>query len=300
MGERGMDDRAVDDHEPLIAAYGVSRPLVVQWTVVSVLGVVVSLFGFGLLYHAVNGSAGPIAFVATPETGWWNVGLTVLALATVVVAVVVPHELCHGLAIRAFGGRPRYGLGVAYAVVPYAFATTETRFSRNQFVVIALAPLVVLSALGVPAMLAFEWPWLAVPLAMNAGGAVGDVWMALTILGYPDTVTVRDTTTGLEVYGPGDCERIETAPTAVLWDLLVGIAGATVTLALAGGVVVPIVLTAIGVEAFALGVPETPLLIVEFVRTPDGGVEFAMGSGVFALGIVVGLCYAYVRSRLRS
>jgi len=116
----------------------------------------------------------------------------------------VPHELCHGLAIKAFGGQPSYGMGVAYFVFPYAFATTETRFTRNQFLVIALAPLVVLTLIGVPVMILFEWPWLAVPLALNAGGAVGDVWMALILLSYPSEVTVLDSTTGLEVYGHRD------------------------------------------------------------------------------------------------
>lgn len=131
--------------------------------------------------------------------------------------VIGLHELCHGAAIRAFGGAPRYGVGVVYAVVPYAFATTDTRFTRNQFLVAALAPLVLLTLVGVPAMVLFERPWLAVPLALNADGAVGDVWMALTLLSYPAEVSVVDSETGLELYGPPGLERRETAPTTVVW-----------------------------------------------------------------------------------
>lgn len=114
--------------------------------------------------------------------------------------VIIPHELCHGLVIRAFGGEPRYGLGVMYFVFPYVFATAETRFTRKQFVVIALASLVVLTVVGVPIMLLFEWPWMALPLALNAGGAVVDIWMTLVLLSYPSAVTVLDSETGLEVY----------------------------------------------------------------------------------------------------
>lgn len=159
----------------LIAEFGMSRPLVVQWTLVSTVGVLVSLFGFLLMYHGVTGDAAVTEFAFTPDTGWWNLGLTLLVVAGLSFGIIFPHELCHGLAIRAFGGHPRYGFGVAYFVFPYAFATTETRFTRNQFLVIALAPLVVLSVVGVPIMLVFEWTWLAIPLAMNAGGAVGDI-----------------------------------------------------------------------------------------------------------------------------
>lgn len=285
--------------ETLIAEYGLSRALVVQWTVVSLLGVVVSLFGLLALYYGLTGDASGVEFVVTPETGWWNLGLSIIFLVGMAMVVIVPHELCHGLAINVVGGKPRYGLGVAYLVFPYAFATSETRFSRNQFVVVALAPLVILSAIGIPVMVAVEWPWLAVPLALNAGGAAGDLWMVATLLGYPSTVTIVDTTTGLEIYGPPSLERREIAPVSVLWHLIVGIAGSVVLLAVGGGIGVPLALAVLGVDALVVGVPDTPLVVLEFLRTPDGSVEFTMGTGLFAIGACLGLVYAYLRSNGR-
>lgn len=290
-------DETTDD--VLIAEFGMSRPLVLQWTVVSTVGFLVSLFGFLLVYYAATGDAAVTEFALTPDTGWWNLGLTLLIVVGLTLLVIFPHELCHGLAIRAFGGQPRYGLGVAYFVFPYAFATTDTRFTRNQFIVIALVPLVVLSMIGIPIMLAFGWAWVALPLAMNAGGAVGDIWMALTLLSYPSGVSVVDTTTGLEVYGPSGFERSETAPATVVWDLFVGIGGGILALAVIGGILVPLVLSATGIAALTLGVPDSPLLILEFIRT-DGGVEFTMGAGVFAIGAFIGIGYAYIRSRRRD
>lgn len=295
MTTRGLSSENQTD-EALVAEYGMSRPLILQWTVVSMLGFVVSLFGLLLIYYGVTGDAAGTEFVVTPDTGWWNLGLTVVFLVGALLLVIIPHELCHGLGIRHFGGEPRFGLGVAYFVFPYAFATTETRFSRNQFIVIALAPLVILSILGVPVMLVFEWPWLALPLALNAGGAVGDLWMVLTLLSYPPTVTVVDTTTGLEIYGTSSLERTETAPATVVWDLLIGIAGGVVILAVSGGILAPLILAAIGLDSFILGVPDTPLLILEFVQTPDGGIEFTMGTGILAVGVFIGICYAYLRA----
>jgi len=283
----------------LIAEFSMSRPLVVQWTVVSTVGFLVSLFGFLLLYYGVTGDPAVTEFAFTPDTGWWNMGLTLLVIAGLTLGIILPHELCHGLAIRAFGGHPQYGFGVVYFVFPYAFATTETRFTRNQFLVVALAPLVVLSVIGIPIMLVFEWKWLAIPLAMNAGGAVGDIWMALTLLSYPSGVTVIDTTTGLEIYGPAGLKRTEAAPATVVWDLFVGVAGGVLVLGVLGGILLPLVLSATGIDMLTLGIPDSPFLIVEFIRT-DSGVEFTMGGGILAIGAFFGICYAYARARSRG
>jgi len=287
-------------NDELLAEFGVSRQLVLQWTVVSTFGVLVSLVGFLLVYYLATGDAGVTEFGFDAAAGWWNLGLTFLFAVGSMVLVIVLHELCHGAAIRAFGGTARYGLGVVYAVFPYAFATTDTRFTRNQFLVVALAPLVLLTLLGVPAMVLFERPWLAVPLALNAGGAVGDIWMALTLLSYPASVSVIDSETGLEVYGPPGLERWETAPATVVWDLVVGTAGGVLALSVAIGVVVPLALAAIGVDSLTVGIPDTLLFVFGFLQTPDGGVEFSMGSGVFLVGGAVGIVYAYVRARRRS
>jgi hypothetical protein len=287
-------------NDQLLAEFGVSRQLVLQWTVVSIFGVLVSLVGFLLVYYLATGDAGVTEFGFDAAAGWWNLGLTFLFAVGSMLLVIVLHELCHGAAIRAFGGTARYGFGVVYAVFPYAFATTDTRFTRNQFLVVALAPLVLLTLLGVPAMVLFEWPWLAVPLALNAGGAVGDVWMALTLLSYPTGVSVIDSETGLKVYGPPELERLETAPATVVWDLVVGTTGGVLALSVAVGVVVPLALAAIGVDSLTVGSPDTLLFVFGFRRPPDGGVEFSMGSGVFLVGGAVGIVYAYVRARRRS
>ena len=56
--------------EALVAEYGMSRPLVLQWTVVSMLGFMVSLFGLLLVYYGVTGDAAGTELVVTPDTGW--------------------------------------------------------------------------------------------------------------------------------------------------------------------------------------------------------------------------------------
>ncbi|AUX09292.1 hypothetical protein AArcSl_1663 [Halalkaliarchaeum desulfuricum] len=294
----------MSDHpdEELLAQFGLSRSLVLQWTVVSTIGFLISVVGFLVLYFLVTGDDTAMSLslgIGIESVWWWNLALSFVTLVAVMALVIVPHELCHGIAIKAYGGQPRYGMGVAYFVFPYAFATTETRFSRNQFLVIALAPLVVLTLIGIPVMILFEWPWLAVPLALNAGGAVGDVWMALLLLSYPSEVSVLDSTTGLEIYGPPGLDRWDTAPATVVWDLLVGFAGSVLIVALIVGVLVPFVLAALGVGSVLLGIPDSPLFIFEFSRTPDG-VEFSAGPGIVIIGAILGLLYGYTRARQRG
>jgi hypothetical protein len=129
--------------------------------------------------------------------GLWS--LVALALTLVL------HELVHGLAIHYFGGRAQYGV-IWRGLMFYATAPGYG-FQRNQYLVVALAPLVVISLVGLgllvlplPAPLA----WLAAFAAMiNAAGAVGDMWIGLIVLRYPHYAVVVDEKDGMRVLLPG-------------------------------------------------------------------------------------------------
>jgi hypothetical protein len=284
--------------EDLLAEYTLSRSLALQWTAVSTMGFVAGLFGFVGVYFLATGDSAAVAFGIGSDAGWWNAGLSILAFLALLFGVIVPHELVHGLAMRLYGGRPRYGVGLVYFVFPYAYATAEDRFTRNQFLVITLAPLVVLTLLGTPVMVALELPWLAVPLAANVGGAVGDVWMALTMLGYPSTVTVLDTRTGLSVYGrPEEAPPMESPPPVrVVWDVLLGTGAAALAVLLLVAIVVPLVLGVTGVGSIRVGVPNSPLFLFAYERSADG---FAYSVGPLGLVVapIVGVAYAFRRAR---
>jgi hypothetical protein len=290
-----------ESSENVLAEYTLSRSLALQWTAVSTMGFVAGLFGFVGFYYLAAGDSAAFAFGIGSDTGWWNAGLSVLAFLALVFGIIVPHELVHGLAMRLYGGRPRYGVGLAYFVFPYAYATAEDRFTRNQFLVITLAPLVVLTLLGTPVMVALGLPWLAVPLAANVGGAVGDVWMALTMLGYPSTVSVLDTRTGLSVYGrPEDAPSSNgPSPVRVVWDVLLGTGGAALAVLIVVAIVVPLVLGVTGVGSIRLGIPNSPLFLFAYETSTDG---FAYSVGPLGLVVapVVGLMYAFMRSRGRQ
>ncbi|GAB7095189.1 hypothetical protein JCM30237_23420 [Halolamina litorea] len=273
-----------------------TRGVTIQMTAVGTLGLAVAFTLFGALYQTVIGTPPSLQF--TPGVGWWTSALDVLVLVVLTAVFIVPHELLHGLAIRYYGGDPRYGVGVAHFVLPYAYATTDHEFTRNQFIVVLLTPLVVITTVGLPVMVALEWSWLLVPLAANAAGAVADVWMALTLLGYPAHVRLEDHKTGVRIVGrEGDRPR-PLSVTAMVWDALVGAAisalGVLVLLAVGG----PFVLSAMGVESVTVGTPGTVGYLFSFTNTPT---EISMGVGpaVLGVGAVIGLAYALIKSYLR-
>lgn len=121
-------------------------------------------------------------------------------------AVLAIHELFHGVAMRAFGAHPRYGMArnkimlVLYATAPgYAF-------KRNQYLTVCLAPLIGISALMLVGLLYLKgtaWVWLfAFCGAMNGGGAIGDLWFFFKILRYPSRSYVVDERDGFRILLP--------------------------------------------------------------------------------------------------
>ena len=119
------------------------------------------------------------------------------------VLVMLIHELVHGLFYWWFAGqRPTFGikgLGV------YVAAPSEVYFPRNQYLVVGIAPLVLLTLVGlllvtiVPVALV---PILILFVAFNAAGAAGDLLMVARLLSYSPDTLMQDNDSGVIVYGP--------------------------------------------------------------------------------------------------
>ncbi len=124
----------------------------------------------------------------------------VAQMIAVTVAMLVLHEAAHGLFFYIFTGeRPRFGLGAGFA---YA-AAPGWYLPKCHYVVVGLAPLVLLSLLGLLLMLVVPPGWfLAVMLLVcfNAAGAVGDLWVVLRLLFEPATTLVEDKGAGMRFY----------------------------------------------------------------------------------------------------
>jgi hypothetical protein len=131
-------------------------------------------------------------------------GATPLGMALVILfallAVLSLHELCHGLAFQFFGARPRYGFNLRKGV---AFASADRYYlTRDAYLIVGLAPLVVISLFSV-VLMALVGGELRTVIelagAMNFGGAVGDMWFAIVCRRYPWTLLVRDFGDGAEL-----------------------------------------------------------------------------------------------------
>ncbi len=274
--------------EQLLTEFRPSRRVVLQWTGIGTGMGLVATFAFGALYAVLTGES-TFAF-GTDDLASTALGgaLTLLLLAL----FVVVHELIHAAVIRHYGGDVTFGVGLAQFVLPYAYVTTTQRLGRDQFVAVALAPLVVITLVGVPLMVALEAAVLVIPLAFNAAGAVADLWMAGVLLRYPRHVVVEDSATGLKIFGrPGDACLPSTPATSFLKRIAVGTGagfGLLVFLALSA----PIVLDVLGVESLTLGVADSPWSVFAFRGGADGFETNFNVLGLLAASVTVGVLAA--------
>jgi hypothetical protein len=283
--------------DTLLTEFTPDREVVVAWTAIGSGLFLVSVFVFAGLYVWLSGRSLLTGAISV------SLGATAPLVAGGLLAVavtIVLHELVHAAVIRLYGGDVTYGVGVAQFVVPYAYVTSTYRFARNEFVAVALAPLVVLTAVGVPLLVLLDVPWLVVPLATNASGAVGDLWMAGLLLRYPPHVVVDDHTTGLRVFGRETDHRLPATPVTAFHTRAAMGAGIGVGSLLFAALAAPVGLSLLGVRSLVLGIPDSPWLVLSFVQTADGGFESSFGIvGIVGLGVLLGVCWALVSTPLR-
>ncbi len=180
--------------------------------IANVLSVPLMLLSGGL-FLALAFWARPTAFShmavpATSDAGFWVYIIVALPLS------ILLHELVHGFFFWRFTGeRPVFGgnLLAAYAGAP------DWYLPRSYHAVVGLAPLVILSVVGMGLLLVVP-PALILPIVLgmsaNAGGAFGDVWVAFMELREPPTTLVQDTGLRIAFYrrSPGSSDEIQATP----------------------------------------------------------------------------------------
>lgn len=152
-------------------------------------------FGGLILYHRVLD--GFLVVKGLPETLSNGVALVV------VLALIPLHEWLHGLGMQYYGHKVRYGFKWTKGVL---YATSDNGlFWREQFVGVALAPLIGISLICLVASLfvaAGVGFWLMMTATLNATGAIGDVWMVRVAYRYPAYALIRDEEDGMRVFCP--------------------------------------------------------------------------------------------------
>lgn len=123
-----------------------------------------------------------------------------VALILSMIISIVLHELVHGAFFWLFShSRPKFGFrgGYAYAAAPGWF------FPRNQYLVIGLAPFVILSLVGMILVIFVPPRLLAVILVgmiANASGSVGDLWIISLVIRKRRKIVVEDLGDGMNIY----------------------------------------------------------------------------------------------------
>ncbi len=154
-------------------------------------------FGLGFVWMAQHLGKAPKLAWGAREVGVFVIGI---------VGVLALHECVHGLLMRAFGARPRFGFyargGMFYAKAP------GYRFTRRQYLIVVLAPLVGLSllacaAIGLLAGTSMVW-YVALWGVVNASAANADAWIAAVVLQHRADAHVVDEPDGLRVLVPSD------------------------------------------------------------------------------------------------
>jgi signal transduction histidine kinase len=168
------------------------RPL----ALLSLLMLVIGALFFGLLNYA----AYTLQTHSTPHiTGGWSLLLWIVINIIGYILILPIHELIHAAAFVLWGGKPYFGTKLPYAL--YCGAKNQL-FHRNQYLVVGLAPLVVITLAGI--ILTLLSPALAsytlFATVGNVSGAAGDVWVVRRLLRLPSSILVEDTEAGYRAW----------------------------------------------------------------------------------------------------
>ena len=133
-----------------------------------------------------------------------DVLITGLVIGTVVGGTL--HELAHAVAFLAYGGRPRFGFKPWTKFGPVFWVGAPGCYlSRAKFIISALVPLLLLTALLLPVLLIAAVGGLVhvaafVAYLLGVSGSAGDVVILSKAMRYPHGALFEDNGDGFTVY----------------------------------------------------------------------------------------------------
>lgn len=128
--------------------------------------------------------------------------LPLWAYFVMMAATLILHELLHGLAMLAFGKRPRFGAKLTRLVL---YTTSDAYFTHAQYLLVTLTPLLGIALLGLPLMLIFPRGlaiWVGIMVAMNTASSIGDLWVAAVVASFPPEAVFHDEEDGMSAFLP--------------------------------------------------------------------------------------------------
>lgn len=161
----------------------------------AILVVLLAILGVGMVWYALWH---PAARELELPLWAWALGVGLM---------VVLHEGTHGLVMRGYGARPRFGVLTEHGL-PVAFYTTAEGFAfpRTAYLRVTLAPALGLSALTLVALSFAPANGVAavliLMLALNVAGSLGDAVIAFIVARYPEEAYVMDERDGMRIFMP--------------------------------------------------------------------------------------------------
>jgi len=153
-------------------------------------GILILLFFIGLFF-------GPPTVIILDD--FLNLLLNLLGMWLAIVLYIVAHEFVHGIFIKKYSGkRAKYGFTGAYA-----FAGSDAYFNKRQYIVIALAPVVLWGVIFflLNIFLPVEWFWpVYLVQMMNISGAVGDIYVTRQVCKLPADLLIKDAGVSMTMY----------------------------------------------------------------------------------------------------
>jgi hypothetical protein len=255
---------------------------------------VLFLFVFGYLFLSIYSQITGKSIGTGNISDASDVILGVLLFILLFIGTLILHELIHGFFVSMYGGKPRYGAGI-YSILPYLYTTTKSIFPRNKFILIYIAPFVVISIIGVAGMVVFPSiaHWILLPLVVNASGSVGDLWMTRTLLRYPGHILVEDQETRSIIYGRETDEPVTVSFAGFGSKFLKGVAISFLAISIVLNVL-PVALILMGTGSFTIGLQNSPFTIYEYTG-PNNKELFSQRiffDRIFLLSLIFGLVYA--------
>jgi hypothetical protein len=171
------------------------RPSTATWVVWMILMLPLTVVALAFyLFFALHG--------ANHAEGTFSLGQLVLVVV-LTLGLLCIHEAVHGIAMFAYGARPQFGILMTKAGPSGLYATAPGhRFSRRQYLIVCLAPLAILSPLGVLACWLPIGGYLVVPFAIQLPGCIGDATIALHVLRAPSGAACEDMRDGTRFWKP--------------------------------------------------------------------------------------------------
>jgi len=141
----------------------------------------------------------PLSALFSMENGLINYFIRFACLLVLMILYMVLHELTHGIAMKICGTQKiKYGFTGLYA-----YAGSDDFYDKKSYILIALAPVVLLGfiLLIVNFFVSYEWFYVIYILQIiNISGAAGDYFVSAKFSKMPKDILVSDSGIGMTVY----------------------------------------------------------------------------------------------------